>query len=65
MEATSAGKRPVLAWRAFRTYEPFISLILKFFGGRSKPRILNQWLRGRDFTRDPDTEFSLTLRFLS
>jgi hypothetical protein len=26
----------------FKTYEPFIYLILQFFPGRSEPRILNQ-----------------------
>jgi hypothetical protein len=25
--------RPVIAWRAFQTYKPFISLIFKFFSG--------------------------------
>jgi hypothetical protein len=31
---------PVLAWRAFETYEPFIFLIFQFFfSGRGKPRM--------------------------
>jgi hypothetical protein len=41
--------RPVLAWRAFETYEPLIYLIFKFFSDRGKPRILNQWIRGHDY----------------
>jgi hypothetical protein len=32
----------------FETYEPFISLIFQLFSGRSKLRILNQWIRGLD-----------------
>jgi hypothetical protein len=41
--------RPVLAWGSFETYEPFISLIARFFfSGRGEPRILNQWIRGHD-----------------
>jgi hypothetical protein len=37
----------------FETCEMFISLILQFFSGRGKPRILNQrildqWIRGYD-----------------
>jgi hypothetical protein len=31
--------RPVLACARFETYEPFISLIFNFLGGRSKPQI--------------------------
>jgi hypothetical protein len=30
---------PFLLGARFETYEPFISLILKFFSGRGKPRI--------------------------
>jgi hypothetical protein len=37
----------------FETYEPFISLIFNIFfgggeGGRGKPRIVDQWMRGHD-----------------
>ena len=38
--------RPVLAWRAFETYELFISLIFQIFSGHRKPRKLNPWIRG-------------------
>jgi hypothetical protein len=31
--------RPVLAWHAFETYEPFIPLIFQFFSGCGKLRI--------------------------
>jgi hypothetical protein len=30
----------------FKTCEPFISSIFKFFSGRSKSRVLNQWIWG-------------------
>jgi hypothetical protein len=32
--------RPVLACGRFKTYEPFIYLILQFFSGRGEPRII-------------------------
>jgi hypothetical protein len=37
---------------SFENYEPFISLIFQFFGGRSKPRMLHHQLRGHDYIYD-------------
>jgi hypothetical protein len=42
---------PFTLGRRYETYKLFISLILKFLGGRGKPRILNQQTKGHDRTR--------------
>jgi hypothetical protein len=43
--------RPVLAWRAFgNLWTVYFFNFPIFFSGRGKPRILNQWIRGRDST---------------
>jgi hypothetical protein len=41
---------PILLGACFETYEPFISLIFKFFSGRGKLRTLNQWTWWNDRT---------------
>jgi hypothetical protein len=40
---------PVSLGAGFETYEPFISLIFKFFSGCGQSRILNQRIWGHDF----------------
>jgi hypothetical protein len=44
----------------FETYEPFISSTFNFFSGRSKHRILNQWIRGHGYTKSTFLKYYLT-----